>query len=321
MKEIFASYANKLSPTSLTKANLRKLDANVLNDADYDIWLPFSSVDEMIREIFIFLNKWSPSVSLLNEDLSRDPVWVKFHDVPLVAHTSDGLSLIAKKIGSLMMLDSYTNSICLESWGRSSYVRILIEINACNDFSDNLFMAVPKLKGIGYTKETIRVEYKMDKGMGGSFGDDDEGFIEVKKKKSGGNNGGNKNFKPDSVKPKTHCRPKAKQSTEGATQKTTPFVCKKNVSTLFPLVSEDEDESVENKMTCYLASKPLGVGNGTKRLLEQWRETYVNADYNLYDDDMYEEGLEECSGSLVLGDKDETKGMITVFKAVFECYL
>ncbi|GJX60204.1 hypothetical protein Tco_0291594 [Tanacetum coccineum] len=41
-------------------------------------------------------------------------------------------------------------------------------------------------------------------------------------------------------------------------------------------------------MTCYLASKPLGVGNGTKRLLEQWRETYVNADYNIYDDDMYE---------------------------------
>ncbi|GKA76312.1 ribonuclease H-like domain-containing protein [Tanacetum coccineum] len=80
----------------------------------------------MIREVDIFLNKWSPSVSLLKEDLSRVPVWVKFHDVPLVAYTSDGLSLIARKIA-------------------------------------------PK-----------RVVNKMDKGMGGSSGADDEGFIEVK---------------------------------------------------------------------------------------------------------------------------------------------
>nr|GEW56795.1 hypothetical protein [Tanacetum cinerariifolium] len=51
----------------------------------------------MIYGIPIFLNKWSPSVSLLKEELSRVPVWVKFHDVPLVAYTSNGLSLIATK--------------------------------------------------------------------------------------------------------------------------------------------------------------------------------------------------------------------------------
>ncbi|GJR61498.1 hypothetical protein Tco_1503660 [Tanacetum coccineum] len=46
MKEAPTSYANKLSPTSLTKANLRKLDANVPNDADFDIWLLLASVHE-----------------------------------------------------------------------------------------------------------------------------------------------------------------------------------------------------------------------------------------------------------------------------------
>ncbi|GKC89847.1 primary amine oxidase-like protein [Tanacetum coccineum] len=112
--EIPSSYAIKLSPTSLTKANLRKIDAIVSNDADYDVWLPLDSVHKfsstegidsvlrdgpwMIRGIPIFLNKWSPSVSLLKDDLSRVPVWVKFHDVPLVAYTSDGFSLIATKI-------------------------------------------------------------------------------------------------------------------------------------------------------------------------------------------------------------------------------
>nr|GEZ16808.1 hypothetical protein [Tanacetum cinerariifolium] len=44
MEEILTSYANKLSSTSLTKANLRKLDANVQNGADYDVWLPLDLV-------------------------------------------------------------------------------------------------------------------------------------------------------------------------------------------------------------------------------------------------------------------------------------
>ncbi|GKE43238.1 hypothetical protein Tco_1470522 [Tanacetum coccineum] len=61
------------------------------------------------------------------------------------SYTSDGLSLIATKIGTPMMLDSYTNSMCLESWGRSSHARVLIEIDACNDFNDNLVMVVPNL--------------------------------------------------------------------------------------------------------------------------------------------------------------------------------
>ncbi|GJY66040.1 zinc knuckle CX2CX4HX4C containing protein [Tanacetum coccineum] len=172
---------------------------------------------------YIF-NKWSPFVSLLKEELSCILVWVKFHDVLMVAYTSDGLSLITLKIGTPMMLDSYTNSMCLESWGRSSYARILFKIDAYNDFYDIMVMAVPNFEGPRYTKETIRVEYewiphrchtclifghsgdecpkvpktvvnRVDKGKGGSSGADDDGFIEVKKKRSGGNNRGTKNFK------------------------------------------------------------------------------------------------------------------------------
>lgn len=114
----------------------------------------------MIRGIPIFLNKWFPSISLLKEDLSCVLVWVKFHDVPLVAYTLDGLSLITSKIGTAIMLDSYTNIMCLESWGRSSYARALIEINALNEFCDNLVLVVPKLVREGYTKETIHIKYE-----------------------------------------------------------------------------------------------------------------------------------------------------------------
>ncbi|GJZ54719.1 zinc knuckle CX2CX4HX4C containing protein [Tanacetum coccineum] len=80
----------------------------------------------MILGIPIFLNKWSPSVSLLMEEFLWVPVWVKFHDVPLVAYTSDGLDLISMK--------------------------------TC----DNLVMAVPNLEGNGSTKKTIRIEYECE---------------------------------------------------------------------------------------------------------------------------------------------------------------
>ncbi|GKA89266.1 hypothetical protein Tco_0811078 [Tanacetum coccineum] len=47
VNEFPSSYATKLSPTSSTKANLRKLEANVPNDVDHDVWLPLASVYEV----------------------------------------------------------------------------------------------------------------------------------------------------------------------------------------------------------------------------------------------------------------------------------
>ncbi|GKF55362.1 hypothetical protein Tco_0165702, partial [Tanacetum coccineum] len=54
--------------------------------------------------------------------------------------------------------------------------------------------------------------------------------------------------------------------------------------------SEDEVEPVDNEMKSYLASEPSGVSYGTNSLLEKWKETYGNVDYDYdpYIDDMYE---------------------------------
>ena len=59
-----------------------------------------------------------------------------------------------------MLFDSYTKEMCLDSWGRSSYARALIEINATNDLRNTLVVVVPNINGTGYTKHTIRVEYE-----------------------------------------------------------------------------------------------------------------------------------------------------------------
>nr|GEX44423.1 hypothetical protein [Tanacetum cinerariifolium] len=171
MNKFPSSYTNKLSPESLTKANLWKLEVNVPNGADYDVLLPLASVHEFndrmkssLYEYFIGKRIAFPIVEWFvckNWETYRLEK-VKFYDVPLVAYTLNGLRLMATKIGTLMILDSYTNSMCLEFWGRSSYARILIEINACNDFSDHLVMVVPNLKGNGYTKEIIRIKYEWE---------------------------------------------------------------------------------------------------------------------------------------------------------------
>ncbi|GKA21205.1 hypothetical protein Tco_0701194 [Tanacetum coccineum] len=276
VNEFPSSYATKLSPASLTKDNLQKLEANVPKDVDYYVWLYLASVHEvndimknLLHGYFIGKRLAFPFSSIKGVDsVLRDGPWM-IRGIPI-------------------FLNKY----------------------------DNLVMAIPNLEEIGYTKETIRVEYEWEPPRCSETPEADyEGFIKVKKKKSGGNNGGYKNFKPVSVIPKTLYRPKAKQSTEGASPKTTPSVVEtgnkastsgvqEEGQSSTPLVekinmfvqqllegkcvlvdddgkplekvdysgdhdSEDEVEPIDNEIASFLASKPSGVGYGTNSLLEQ----------------------------------------------------
>nr|GEW20103.1 hypothetical protein [Tanacetum cinerariifolium] len=101
----------------------------------------------IIRSILIILNKWSRNVSLTKEDLKKVHVWVKLRDVPLVGFNQDGLSAIATKVGKLIMLDSYTSIMCMESWGRLSYARAMVVISAINEINESIMVATPSLVG------------------------------------------------------------------------------------------------------------------------------------------------------------------------------
>ncbi|GKF00477.1 hypothetical protein Tco_0023827, partial [Tanacetum coccineum] len=68
-----------------------------------------------IRNNPLILKKWNPDVNLLKEDVGNVPVWVKLHGVPVTAFSEDGLSAIATKIGTPLMLDSYTSDMCIQS--------------------------------------------------------------------------------------------------------------------------------------------------------------------------------------------------------------
>ncbi|GKC46667.1 zinc knuckle CX2CX4HX4C containing protein [Tanacetum coccineum] len=114
----------------------------------------------LIRKSLIILKKGSMDTRLLKEELTRILIWVKLHDVPIQVFEEDGISLIATFIGKPVMLDSYTISMCNDSWGRSSFARCLIEVSSEVNLMDVVTIGIPYLIGENFTKETIRVEYE-----------------------------------------------------------------------------------------------------------------------------------------------------------------
>ncbi|GJW29359.1 retrotransposon protein, putative, ty1-copia subclass [Tanacetum coccineum] len=93
-------------------------------------------------------------------DAMLENVWVKLHGVPVTAFSEDGLSVIATKLDTPIMLDSYTSDMCMQSWGRSSYTRVMIELRADVKLKDNIVVDQPKITREGHYTCNVRVEWK-----------------------------------------------------------------------------------------------------------------------------------------------------------------
>ncbi|GJW40842.1 nucleotide-diphospho-sugar transferase [Tanacetum coccineum] len=130
----------------------------------------FSSIDGLdamlendpwfIRNNPLILKKWHPDENLLKQDVSTIPVWVKLYGVHVTAFSEDGLSAIATKLSTPLMLDSYTSDMCMQSWGRSSYARVMIELRADVELKDNIVVAMPKITREGHYTCNVHVEYE-----------------------------------------------------------------------------------------------------------------------------------------------------------------
>ncbi|GKE14919.1 zinc knuckle CX2CX4HX4C containing protein [Tanacetum coccineum] len=157
----------------------------------------------LIRTVPLILNVWSPNTDLKKAEVRKAPVWIKLHHVPIVAYSEIGLSLITTQLGKPITLDSYTSTMCLSSWGKSTYARALIEVSAEKELVESLVIAIPVDKENVITLATINIEYewnpprcstcmifdhhsdkcpKLPK-VAPAEKVDEEGFVEVKKKK------------------------------------------------------------------------------------------------------------------------------------------
>ncbi|GJZ40903.1 hypothetical protein Tco_0587789 [Tanacetum coccineum] len=118
-------------------------------------WSKYGLVKSMLNSsnglfFFKFSSEDGLDTMLDHEDVGSVSVYVKFPGVPMTAFSEDGLSIIATKLGTPLMLDSYTFDMCMQSWGRSSYARAMIDLQADEELKDSIVVDMPKLVGEGF---------------------------------------------------------------------------------------------------------------------------------------------------------------------------
>ncbi|GJW76392.1 retrotransposon protein, putative, ty1-copia subclass [Tanacetum coccineum] len=269
-----------------------------------------------IRNHPLISKKWHPDENLLKEDVSIIPVWVKLHGVPVTAFSEDGLSTIVTKLGTPLMLDFYTSDMCMQSWGRSSYARVMIELRSNVEYASckvfgHIHEECPKNTCAG-EKKTLRKPSQTSRcvpvGLKMGFKPQKE-YRPVPKKPTASSSGNKKKGVKPTIEVSNSNPFEVLNSIDndvelgtnggttnlvnnGATSSGSSFMNVDNSSTAgnplknveFPgdCDSEDEVASVDNDMARSMASERVGFG--TPSLLEQWRDSYGNGD----DDDMYE---------------------------------
>ncbi|GJT64350.1 zf-BED domain-containing protein [Tanacetum coccineum] len=158
---------------------------SMLNSSTGLFFFQFSSMDGLdsmlkndpwfIRNNPLILKKWNPDVNLLKEDVGNVPVWVKLHGVLVTVFSEDGLSSIATKLGTSLMLDSYTSDMCMQSWGRLFKTTSLDyssspEFDLFSDYGDHFEEEVAEAMGEPTMEEYMtitRINYESgnEKGM------------------------------------------------------------------------------------------------------------------------------------------------------------
>ncbi|GJU17242.1 hypothetical protein Tco_1145208, partial [Tanacetum coccineum] len=157
-----SSYANVIGELSKKAVNIRTIFTSgvaypVVANYVRNTWGKFGFVKSMLNssnELFFFQFSSTDGLNLMleNEDVGNVSVWVKLHSVHVTVFSEDGLSAIALKLGTLLMLDSYTYDMCLQSWGRSSYTRVMVNLWAGVELKDTIMEECPKNIGLGVTK-------------------------------------------------------------------------------------------------------------------------------------------------------------------------
>nr|GEW54493.1 hypothetical protein [Tanacetum cinerariifolium] len=250
-----------------------------------------------IRNNLLFLKKWHPDVNLLKEDVGNVPVWVKLHGVPMTTFSEDGLGAIATKLGTPLMLDSYTFDMYMQSWGRLSYDREMIELRADVELKDTIMVAKPKIVREAFYTCNIHVENKkknMEPAKEVSKSNPFDMLNSVENDVDLGTNGGTLNL----VSKEANSSRSSFWNVSSSSLSTTSIVEKiykikiliidgkvtfmdnegkplEKIDSSGDYDSEDEVASVDNEMTCFLAKKD-GYGTSYANLFFDESRKSVN---------------------------------------------
>ncbi|XP_024964279.1 uncharacterized protein LOC112504562 [Cynara cardunculus var. scolymus] len=112
----------------------------------------------MIRGVSLFVHRWDPSKGLKKPEHSSCPLWVKLHNIPLVAFNKEGVSRIAS-LGVPKQMDSCTATMCEKAWGRPGFAKVLVEVWAVGELKRKIEVEIPNINGGDAENVQIQVEY------------------------------------------------------------------------------------------------------------------------------------------------------------------
>ncbi|KAJ9536708.1 LOW QUALITY PROTEIN: hypothetical protein OSB04_un000093 [Centaurea solstitialis] len=113
----------------------------------------------MIRVFPLFVFPWDPLQGLVKPEHKSCPLWVKLHNIPLVAFNSEGISRIASALGEPKRMDESTAAMCEKAWGRPGYARVLVDVWAVGELKKELKVIVPNSYGGKGVEVIVNVEY------------------------------------------------------------------------------------------------------------------------------------------------------------------
>nr|GEU56640.1 hypothetical protein [Tanacetum cinerariifolium] len=233
----------------------KKVAYPVVTNYVRDIWGSMDELDAMLENGPWFIRNNPPDENLLKEDINTVLVWVKLHGVPATAFSEDGLSTISTKVGTPLMLDSYTSDMFLQPW---EYRPVTQKPNASS--SGN------KKNGVEPTVEgTSSGSYFMHIDNDAEFASNTPICEKINKIERQIGEG----------------KLRLLDNDENPLLSTGSVESDSEVEVVF--------DDTANLMISTSGKDGSDKGYGTNSFLEQWRDSYPNNDdYDPYDDDMYE---------------------------------
>ncbi|GKB39737.1 hypothetical protein Tco_0884679 [Tanacetum coccineum] len=237
------------------------------------------------------------TANLLKEDLILVPICVKLHDISIVAFTTDGLSVMANRLG------------------RMDYDHALIDIRVDRELKDEMIIAIPNVEDDEEVLHTVRVEHtsrSTNMGPKVQYKPKKQVYQAVSKKNGVNSSVADSAFSSSSTTPLV-ARINELESQmldgkfvllgdDGKPRKPyeSTFLSSSNVASkkVDDPVNEDSDDEVlevYNETATFMASinvheaSKSGSGGGNKSLYEQWKDDHYEDRYN--DDDFDDHGL------------------------------
>nr|GEW06669.1 hypothetical protein [Tanacetum cinerariifolium] len=124
----------------------KELDEVIVNQGYY--YCNFKSYEGMqsvieqgpwlVNNVPLFVRKWEPGLCMSKPDTSKVSIWFKIFDIPLEAWNVQGISIIASSTGVPIVMDKVTMSICEKPYGRASFAKVLVEVDATKGLPDSV---------------------------------------------------------------------------------------------------------------------------------------------------------------------------------------